>query len=119
MSSAHLHVHLGDGAAEGRVSVLLVHVDGVSSREVSKNDSVVLDRLSFLLEDLSGGNDLSLNLSDLVLSLHEIPELGSRQNGITGEHSHSVERRRGVLLGRQGSADNEKLSQLKEEKLVR
>ena len=75
MSTGHLHVHLGDGTAEGHVSVLLVHVDGISTGEVTEDDTVVADSASLLLKDLAGGDDFTLNLADLVLSLHVIPEL--------------------------------------------
>mgnify|MGYP007086836995 FL=1 len=74
MSTGHLHVHLGDGTAERHVSVLLVHVDGISTGEVTEDDTVVADSASLLLEDLAGGDDFTLNLADLVLSLHVIPE---------------------------------------------
>ena len=35
--------HLGDGTAEGDVSVLSVHVDGFCSAQVSNNETVVFD----------------------------------------------------------------------------
>jgi hypothetical protein len=54
MSTGHLHVHLGDSSAEGNISVLLVHVDGISTGEVTENDAVVSDNASLLLEDLAG-----------------------------------------------------------------
>ena len=44
--------HLRDCAGEGGVSVFLVHVDWVSSGQVSKNIAVVLDDASVLLIDL-------------------------------------------------------------------
>jgi len=112
MSSGHLHVHLGDGTAKGSVSVLLVHVDGTSTGQVSKNDSVVSDNASLLLEDFAGGDDLSLDLSNLVLSLHVIPELGSGEDGVRGEHTHSVKLGLGSLLRGVSSSDNVKLSDL-------
>ncbi len=52
MSDAELHVELGNSAADGGVSNFLVHVDGVSSGQVSQDNSVVLDGSSLLLEDL-------------------------------------------------------------------
>lgn len=112
MSSAHLHVHLGNGTVKGGVSVFLVHVDGDGTGEVSENDSVVLEMSGVLLKDLTGGHDLSLNLSDLVLSLHVIPEFGSGENGVGGEHTHSVKFGLGVLLGRVSSSHDEELSDL-------
>jgi len=75
MSAGHLHVHLRDGSTKGNISVLLVHVNGTSTGEVTENNTVVSDGTGLLLEDLAGGDDLTLNLTDLVLSLHEVPEL--------------------------------------------
>lgn len=112
VSSAHLHVHLGNGTAKGSVSVFLVHVDGDGSSEVSEENTVVLDRGSVLLEDLAGGHNLSLNLSDLVLSLHVVPELGSGEDGVGGEHTHSEEFGIRVLLSGVSSSHNEELSDL-------
>jgi len=73
--SGELHVELGDGTAESVRSEFLVHVDGISTGQVSEEDTEVLEAGSVLLEDLGGGNDLTLDLADLVLSLHEVPEL--------------------------------------------
>ena len=75
MATGHLHVHLGSSSAEGRVSVLLVHVHGTGTGEVTENDAVVSDAADLLLEDLAGGDDLTLDLTDLVLTLHVVPEL--------------------------------------------
>ena len=75
MSTGHLHVHLGHGSAEGRVSVLLIHVDSTSSGQVAKDDAVVPDAARLLLENLTRRDDLTLDLADLVLSLHVVPEL--------------------------------------------
>ena len=89
MSTGHLLVHGGNGTAEGGGSVLLVHVDNISSGGVLEDDSVVLDGSGFLLEDLGNGDDLSLALSDLVLSLHLIPEVGSGEDDVLSEDSDS------------------------------
>ena len=89
MSTSHLLVHGGDGTAEGGRSVLLVHVDNISSGGVLEDDSVVLDGSGFLLEDFRNRDDLSLALSDLVLSLHLIPEVGSGEDDVLSEDSDS------------------------------
>ena len=112
VSSAHLHVQLGDGTVEGSVSVLLVHVDGDGTGQVSKNNSIILDAARLLLEDLAGGHDLSLNLSDLVLSLHVVPELAAGEHGVGGEHTHSEELGLRVSLRGVSSTDNVELSDL-------
>jgi len=87
VTSAHLKVKLGDSSAESGVSVFLVHVDGVSTGVVSKENSEVLEVGCFLFVDFGGGNDLSLDSSDLVLSLHVVPVLGSGENFVGGEDS--------------------------------
>ena len=90
MSTSHLVVHLRHGSAKSIVSVLLVHVNNISSCSILKYDSVVLHGIGLLLEDLGNGNDLSLDLSNLVLSLHLIPELGSSENDVLGKDSNSI-----------------------------
>ena len=79
-------------------SVFFVHVHGDSSGQVSEEDSVVLDCTSFLLENLASGNNLTLDLSNLVLSLHEVPELGSGKDGVSSKYTHSIESWLSVLL---------------------
>lgn len=90
VSTGHLLVHVGNGTAESGAPVFLVHVDYISSCSILKYDSVVLDGGSFLLEDLRNGNDLSLAFSNLVLSLHLVPEVGSGENDVFGEDSNSI-----------------------------
>ena len=90
VSTGHLLVHVGNGTAESGGSVLLVHVDYISSCSILKYDSVVLDGVGFLLEDLRNRNDLSLAFSNLVLSLHFIPEVGSGEYDVLCEDSDSV-----------------------------
>ena len=112
MSSSHLHVHLGDSSAEGGVSVLLVHVNGTGSGQVSQENSDVFDGSGFLLEDLAGGDDFTLNLSDLVLALHVVPELGASQDGIAFENTHSVKLWVWIAFAWESAADNVELSNL-------
>ena len=90
MSTSHFTVHLGDGSAETVVSVLLVHVDNIVSGVILENNTVVSDSVGRSLKDLTDGNDLSLGSSDLVLSLHLVPESGSSDNSVLCEDSDSV-----------------------------
>ena len=110
--AGELHVELTDGAAESVRSEFLVHVDGISAGQVSGEDAEVLDAGSVLLADLGGGDDLTLDLADLVLSLHEVPELRPGTNLILGKDAHSVKLGLGNLLGRESSANNVKLLDL-------
>ena len=106
VSTSHLLVHVGDGTAESGGSVLLVHVDYISSCSILKYDSVVLNGAGFLLEDLRNRNDLSLAFSNLVLSLHFIPEVGSGEDDVLSEDSDSVTGWLWVALARKLSSDN-------------
>ena len=90
VSTGHLVVHLGDGTAEGSGSVLLVHVDDTGSSKIFKDDSVVLDAACFFLENFADRDDFTLALSNLVLSLHLIPELGPGKHDVLGENSDSI-----------------------------
>lgn len=95
---AEILTHLGNSASEGGVSEFLVHVDCFSSGQVSEDNAVVLNDTGVLLVDLLNRDDLTLDLSDLVLSLHVVPELGLSKNWVSSEHSHSVEGGIRVLL---------------------
>jgi hypothetical protein len=70
-----VNVKLRDSTGESVCSVFFVHVDGVSASLVSENNAVVFDVIGILLKDLACGNDFTLDLADLVLTLHVIPEL--------------------------------------------
>lgn len=106
VATGELLVHLGDGAAKGDITVLLVHVNVVLTGKVLEHDAVVLDGGGGALEDLAHGDDLTLDLANLVLSLHLIPELGASDHGVLGEHSDSVAGGLGVLRSGSLSADN-------------
>ena len=61
---------------------------------------------------LASLNDLSLDLSDFMLSLHVIPELGPGKDLITGEQAHSVNLWVWLSLTWKTSSDNIELSNL-------
>ena len=65
-----------------------------------------------LFVDLLNRDDLTLDLSDFVLSLHVVPELGLSKHGVLSENSHSVESRVRCLLRWETSANNKELSHL-------
>ena len=60
-----------------------------------------------------------MNLTDLVLTLHVIPELGAGKNGVTVEDTHAVQRWVGGLLGGKSTTDDVKLSQLSQKEIPR
>ena len=90
VSTGHFWVHLSYSSAESVGSVLLVHVYNISSGSILENDSVVLDGVGVSLEDLADWDDLTLALSDLVLSFHFVPELGSSKDCVLGEYPDSI-----------------------------
>lgn len=90
VSTGHFGVHLSDSSAESVASVLFVHVYNISSGSILEDNSVVPDGVGVPLENLADWNDLTLALSDLVLSFHFIPELGSSKDGVFGEYSDSI-----------------------------
>lgn len=53
VTTRKLTVHLGNSTAKSSVSVFLVHVNIILSCEVLKNNTVVLDRVGVLFEDLT------------------------------------------------------------------
>lgn len=116
VSTGHLGVHLGDGSAESGSSVFFVHVDDIGSSFVFKHDAVVFDVGSFSLEDLADIDDLTLALSDLVLSLHLVPELGSSEHDVLGKDSDSIAGWLWIRLAWELSSDNPKLLDLKANK---
>ena len=106
VSTSHFTVHLGDGAAESNISVFLVHVDDTSSGKILKDDTVVFDGIGLSLEDLADGNDFTLALSNLVLSLHLVPEVRSSNDCVLGENPDSVAGWIGVRLAWKLSTGN-------------
>ena len=61
---------------------------------------------------LAGLNDLTLDLSDLMLSLHVVPELGPSEDLITGEQAHSVNLWVWISFRWKSSSNNVELSNL-------
>merc|ERR1719384_3056970 len=91
---------------------LLVHVNSIGTGEVTQNDAIVPDCARLLLKDFARGDDFTLNLANLMLSLHVIPELGASDHSVFLEHSHSVELGVGVLRSCKSSSHNKELSHL-------
>lgn len=110
VTTGELSVHLGNSTAKGSASVLLVHVHIILSGEVLEDNTVVVDSVGVALEDLADGNDLTLALADLVLSLHLVPEAGTSEDGVLGEHSDSEAGGVGIAFARGLSADDPVLS---------
>ena len=111
--TSHFTVQLWYGSAKRVISVLLIHVDNISSGLISKYDSVVPNAVGWSLEDFAHGNDLTLSSSDFVLSLHFVPESWSCDNSVLGENSDSIARWLWGLFTRTLSSDDPVLFELK------
>jgi len=90
VSTSHFRVHLTNCTTKSVTSVFFEHVHNTCSGKILKEDSVVLNCIGVSLENLTDRDDFTLALSDLVLSFHLIPELGSGKDDILGENSDSV-----------------------------
>ena len=112
MSTCHLVVHLRNSSAEGVASVLLVHVNDTGSWKILEDNTVVSNSLGLALENLTNWNNLSLALSDLVLTFHFIPELGSSDHSVLSENSNPVANGIGSINSAGFSTDNPVLSHL-------
>ena len=112
VSTRDLSVKLGNGTAKGDITVLFVHVDIIVSSKILEDDAEVSHRVGSSLEDLANGDDFTLDLSDFVLSLHFIPEVGAGNNGVLSEHSDSVTSGLRIFLSGVLSTDNPVLSDL-------
>ena len=112
VSTRDLSIKLSDGTTKRDITVLLVHVDIILSSEVLEDNAEVSNTVGFSLKDLRNGDDLTLALSNFVLSLHLVPEVRASNNGVLSEHSDSVAGRIRVLSSGSLSTDNPELSDL-------
>jgi len=118
VSTGHLAVKHGYSLAHGSCSILFVHVDVISSCKISNQDSVVLNAIGLSLEDFTNWDDLSLDSSDLVLSLHLVPEFRLGKDGVLGENSNSIAGWLCFFLSRKLSSNNPELFELNDTKQV-
>ena len=77
-----------DGTVKRGISEFLVHVVNSSSRLILKDNSVGLDNVEILFEDLVNGENSSLRSFNLVELSHVVPELGLSSDLISSENSH-------------------------------
>ena len=112
VTTGHLVVDHGHGVVEGVGPDLSVHVDDTLPGEVLEHEPVDSHGGGLLLEDLVHRDDLALALSDLVLALHLVPELGPGKYLVLSEHADSVASRLRLGLAGQLSSDDPVLSDL-------
>ena len=112
VAAGHLVVQLGDGASEGQVAELAVHVVRAGAGVITEPDAVVLDDAGVLLGDLGDVEDLSGRLLHLAELVQVVPELGPGDDGVGGEDDHPVGLRVGVVVGGHVPADDLVLTHL-------
>ncbi len=89
VSTSHIVVHLRYCWNKWVSSEFFVHVNDTCWCKIFKYDSVVFNAISFFFKDLTDWNNFTLGFSDLVLSFHLIPKLGSSNNNVFSENSDS------------------------------
>lgn len=112
VAASHLVVELRDGASEGQVAELTVHVVGAGPGVVAEPDTVVLDDTRVLLNNLDAVKDLASRLLHLTELVKVVPELGFRDDGVRGENDHTVGLRVGLVIRWHFAADDLVLAQL-------
>jgi hypothetical protein len=108
VTAGHILVQSSHGGSTGGLTELLVHVVGGATAVVSEPDSVVLD-LVVTLNNLVEGDDLTVDLLELLQGAHEVPETGAGNDGVLGEQTHTVDGGAGLGLSGLSATDNEVL----------
>lgn len=103
---------LRDSTVKRGISEFLVHVVNSSSRLILKNNSVSLDNVEILLEDLVNGENSSLRSLNLVELSHVVPELGLSSDLISSENSHLEDFRLGISNDWESCSRDDVLSNL-------
>lgn len=109
MSASHFIVELGDGSSELHVTELAVHIVSSRTAVVAQPDTVVLDDIGVLLNNLDTIQDFTCGLLHLTELMHVVPELGLGNHGVRGEDDHAVRFWVGVIIGGSLTADHLKL----------
>ncbi len=99
MTTAHLHVHLLNGAGHGDIAVFLEHVHGVGARLVPQPNTKDLDDGRVLLVDLVHGENLTVRLLHALQLAQKVPETRLGNHLVRREDAHAVHRRLLILLG--------------------
>lgn len=109
MATSHFGVHLANGAVDGNIPILLVHIMSIGSAFISEPHCIVVHFCGSFVEDFVESQNFTTTLLCLVEFLHKIPELGSRKNFVFGEYFNTVYLRCRVFQCRRGSSNNLKL----------
>ena len=99
MTTSHFIVELRDGAREGDVSKLAVHVVSTTSRRVTQPNAVILDCAGTLFHQLHHIENFTSSLFHLVKLVQVIPKLGSGNDLVGRKDNHAVGLRIGVFFG--------------------
>ena len=99
VSTGHFVVELRDGAAEGHVTELPVHIVRARSGGVTQPNSVILDDPCVLLFDFNAIHNFTRRLFHFTELMHVIPEFGFGNHRIGGEQEHAVGFWIGMIVG--------------------
>lgn len=109
VASTHFLVELRDSTVDGEVAELLVSVVCAGARVKAEPHAEVLYLARVALMHLGAGHDLASSLVETVQLGHEVPEAGARGVCIGSEHTHAVDLRGRLLLGRVTATRHEEL----------
>ena len=90
VSTGHLIVQLTDGAREGHITELAVHIVGTRSTVITQPDAVVLDDPVVLFNKLNAVDNFTSGLLHLTELMHVVPELGLGNHRVGCKDDHAV-----------------------------
>jgi len=106
MAGSHITVALSDSCRDSQITVLAVHVVSSRAGVITKPDTEVLDLQWGLLMNLLDADNFTSCFLEFTQLTQEIPETGLCNNVVWSKDPHAVQRRIGVLLGRQFASDD-------------
>merc|ERR1711911_422389 len=106
MTGSHITVALSDSSRHSQVAVLTVHVVGSGARVITQPDTEVLNLQWSLFMDLLDADNFASGFLELAKLSQEVPETGFGNNVVRSKNPHAVQRRIGLLLGRQLASDD-------------
>lgn len=110
VAASHIGVKVLGGVSSGDVTELLVDVVGVGTGVVLHPNAVVTGNSGALLEHLAALKELTVGTLELLELAHEVPETAASDNLVTGEDTHAEDRRNGLLIRGDTTANNSKLA---------
>ena len=99
MTGRHLSVQLLDGTAQRGVTVLFVHVVAARARVVAQRNTVDIDNVGVLLDNLTNSKNITRRLLHLAVLMEKVPEARLGLDWSLGKDLHAVDLRCCVVLG--------------------